>query len=236
MTVRRLIDWHSHILPAMDDGSKDVAESISMLRMSAAEGVKTIVATPHFYANDESVERFLERRSSSLETLKTHLSEEMPQIFLGAEVKYYQGISRMSGLSDLRVEGSKILLLEMPMNRWTEYTLRELTEISSTNGISLVLAHIERFLKFQKREDMERMYENGIMMQVNASFLTSITSKRKALALFREGKAQFVGSDCHNTQSRPPKISKAFDVISKSLGEDYISQMNEYGYSVLAQK
>ncbi len=234
--MRRLIDWHSHILPAMDDGSKDVAESLSMLRMSASEGVEKIVATPHFYANDESVELFLERRNKSLEALKPQLSEEMPQIFLGAEVKYYQGISRLSGLNDLRVEGSEILLLEMPMNRWTEYTLRELAEISSMTGVSLVLVHIERFLKLQNSQDLERLYENGIMTQVNASFLTSAFTKRKALSLFKKSSAQFVGSDCHNMQSRPPKICKAYDVISKGLGEDYVSQMIEYGNSVLSQK
>ena len=48
-----MIDWHCHILPNMDDGSRDVAESISLINMQREQGIGTIVATPHFYANDE---------------------------------------------------------------------------------------------------------------------------------------------------------------------------------------
>ena len=65
-----MIDWHSHILPAMDDGSKDVAESISMLGMQTSQGVGTVIATPHFYANDETVAAFLKRRAEASEALK----------------------------------------------------------------------------------------------------------------------------------------------------------------------
>ena len=52
-----MIDFHTHILPLMDDGSKSIEESIKMLKMLSAQGVKRIVATPHFYANDESVDK-----------------------------------------------------------------------------------------------------------------------------------------------------------------------------------
>ena len=55
-----MIDFHTHILPGMDDGSRSVAESIAMLRAQAEQGVTTVIATPHFYANDESVATFLE--------------------------------------------------------------------------------------------------------------------------------------------------------------------------------
>lgn len=230
-----MIDWHSHILPSMDDGSKDAAESVAMLEMLSSQGVSTVVATPHFYANDESVESFLERRGRSLDVLKPLLTDEHPSIVSGAEVKYYQGISRMSGLPDLRVEGSEVLLLEMPFGLWTEYMIRELSELSSMSGVTVVLAHVERYLKFQKTKDLDRIFENGILAQANATFFTSFVSRHKALSLLKKGAIQFVGSDGHNTESRPPLIKKAFDVISKKFGDDYIGQMNEYGYSVLCE-
>ena len=53
-----MIDWHNHLLPNMDDGSRSVEESLAMLRAQAAQGVTTVMATPHFYANDESVASF----------------------------------------------------------------------------------------------------------------------------------------------------------------------------------
>lgn len=229
-----MIDWHSHILPGMDDGSRDVAESISLIEMQAAQGVSTVIATPHFYANDESVESFLDRRKEAFETLNKELPEGSPEILLGAEVRYYQGISRMPGLKDLRIQGSKLLLLEMPMTRWTEYMIRELIELSGMSGIRVVLAHIERYLSLQKQDVWARAYENGILMQVNASFFLSLTSRRKAISLLQEGDIHFVGSDCHNLTSRPPQIGKAFEYLQKKLGDEYIDQMNEYGYSMLS--
>lgn len=229
-----MIDWHSHILPGMDDGSKDVAESLAMLQMHLNQQVSTVIATPHFYANDEAVAAFVERRAKAYETLKEQLPENAPRILLGAEVRYYQGISRMENLKDLRIEGSKLLLLEMPMMVWTEYMVRELIELSGKSGVQLVLAHVERYLRFQKQSVWNRIAESGILMQVNGSFLTAMASKRKALSLLQEGMVQFIGSDCHNLTDRSPQLEKAFQVIRKKLGDDYMNQMKHYGYSLLA--
>ena len=231
-----MIDWHSHILPRMDDGSHDTAESVLLVNMQKSQGVETVIATPHFYANDETVDSFLDRRKNAFELLKTELPEGSPEILLGAEVRYYQGISRMDGLKALRIEGSKLLLLEMPMSSWTECMIRELVEMSGSNNIKIVLAHIERYLNLQTKNTWSRILESGILMQSNASFFTSFSSKRKALTLLKEDNIHFIGSDCHNLTSRPPQIGKAFEIIKKKLGEDYISQMNEYGYSLLTAK
>lgn len=228
-----MIDWHSHVLPEMDDGSSNVTESISLINMQASQGVKVVVATPHFYANDETVNSFLERRATSFENLKSKLTDDMPKVLLGAEVKYYQGISRLSDINMLKIEGSKLILLEMPVAPWTEYMIRELVEMSSKSSIKIVLAHVERYLNLQSKKIWERILENGILAQVNADFFTSFTSKCKAVSLLKEGNIHFVGSDCHNLKSRPPKIDKAFDVIRKKLGDNFINQMNEYGYSLL---
>lgn len=227
-----MIDWHSHILPGMDDGSKDAAESISMLGMQASQGVKTVIATPHFYANDETVDSFLGRRSKAMEDLKSQLPENAPKILLGAEVRYYQGISRLEGLRDLTIEGSKLLLLEMPMGVWPESMVRELIELSGKSSVRIVLAHVDRYLKLQKQSVWDRIMESGILMQMNADFFTSFASKRKALTLLEDGVVQFLGSDCHNTTTRPPQLGKAFEVIRRKLGDDYLNQMNEYGYSL----
>ena len=227
-----MIDWHSHILPGLDDGSKDVAESVSMIGMQASQGVETVIATPHFYANDETVDSFLSRRSKAMEALKPQLPENAPRILLGAEVRYYQGISRLEGLKKLTVEGSKLLLLEMPMGVWTESMVRELVELSGKSSVRIVLAHVERYMKQQKQSVWDRIIESGILMQVNASFFFFFTSKRKALNLLQNGVVQFVGSDCHNITTRPPMLGKALTVIRKKLGDDYLDQMQQYGYSL----
>lgn len=228
-----MIDWHSHVLPALDDGSKDVAESVSMLKALASQGVSTVIATPHFYANDESVDSFIERREKSYMALKKSLPEGAIDVLLGAEVRYYQGISRLEDLKRLRIEGSKLLLLEMPMSAWTEYMVRELVELSGKGGFKVILAHVERYMNLQSADVWDRISESGILKQVNATFFTSFLSKRKALSLLKHGEIHFVGTDCHNMTTRSPQICKAFENIEKKLGGEYISKMNEHGYSLL---
>ena len=73
MTV--LTDFHSHVLPGIDDGSKSLKESIAMLRMEAEQGIRRVVATPHFYARHDQPERFLARRARSEELLRQELQK-----------------------------------------------------------------------------------------------------------------------------------------------------------------
>ena len=140
-----MIDFHSHILPLVDDGSRSVNESCELLKLLARQGIEKVVATPHFYAERESVDEFLLRRKASFEALSAEMSEGMPEVLLGAEVRYYQGISNLKGLRDLRIDGSDLLLLEMPNCRWTEYIIKELAQINNIGSITIVLAHIERY-------------------------------------------------------------------------------------------
>ena len=118
-----MIDWHSHILPGVDDGSRDPDESLELLKMLKAQEIGTVIATPHIHANIESPDQFCERRKAAYEELSGAIPEGMPKIRLGAEVRYYPGIEKMSDLKKLRIEGTKLLLLEMPMSKWTEYTV-----------------------------------------------------------------------------------------------------------------
>ena len=229
-----MIDWHSHILPGMDDGSRDPAESLQLLQMLSQQGADTVVATPHFLANDESVDEFLQRRKKAFDALSPQLSENLPKILLGAEVKYYPGIARMTGLPDLCIEGSRLLLLEMPMSRWTEYTLRELETLAGTGGVHVLLAHIDRYVSLQRRDVWDRLLDRGILMQANANFFTEFASRGKAIKLLRQGVIRFIGSDCHGVAFRPPHIGEAARIIEKKLGKDFFCEFCEYGSSMLA--
>lgn len=228
-----MIDFHSHVLPKMDDGSSNVEESIQMLEMLWAQGVKKVVATPHFVANSESIDKFLQRRQKSYEMLCEKANDNLPKMVLGAEVEYYSGIGRMENLDKLCIEGTSILLLEMPFVRWTEYTVRELEEISATKNVTVVLAHVERYIAKNGINVLHRLYQNGIFMQVNAECFETFLVRRKICRLFENGAIRFLGSDCHNTTSRKPQIYKAFDFLKKKYGEEFINQFNEYGSSIL---
>ena len=228
-----MIDWHSHILPRMDDGSRSVEESLAMLEMMSGQGVSVVIATPHFYANADTLERFLKRRSASLEALTSHLTGDHPRILCGAEVRYYPGIAKFKELPTLAIEGTGLLLLEMPSEHWTEYTVNELIELSSTSGLTIVLAHIERYLPMQSIKVFERLRDNGILMQVNASFFKRFSSRRKALKMLDSGLIHFLGSDTHNLTDRVPNLGTAYQIIEAKFGNYYVVQMNGYGYRQL---
>ncbi len=231
-----MIDFHAHILPKMDDGSRSTDESVKMLLALKEQGIDTVAATPHFYANDESVQAFLKRRQASFEALKSAAPDGMPGIILGAEVKYYEGISRLDGLESLCLQGTRLLLLEMPMKSWTEYNVRELIDISCSGKIIPVLAHIERYMRFQHKGMFDMLPENDVLMQINASFVCGMLTKSKAIALLGRRRAHFIGSDCHNMSDRPPNIGKAYEIIRKKLGEDFSEGFNEYAKNYIYRK
>ncbi len=228
-----MVDFHSHILPKMDDGSSSVAESIEMLKALSKQGIDKVVATPHFYANDESVTEFIKRRAISFENLKNSVTDEMPRVLLGAEVKYYEGISRLKGLHNLCVQNTELLLLEMPMKRWTEYVLKELSEISCSGKITVVLAHVERYMRFQRSGVIEQLLKNGIQFQINANFVCDFLSRRKAIGLFKSQAVHFLGSDCHNMSDRQPDIGKAYETVEKRLGVDFADAFKGYAENLL---
>lgn len=223
-----MIDFHSHILPGIDDGSKDSEESLEMLKLLRMQGISKVVATPHFYVNHNSVDEFLNKRSEAYATLNKVLNDGLPEIILGAEVKYYEGISRLDNLSKLRIGDSKLLLLEMSMRKWTEYTLRELISLSSSGDMIVVLAHIERYLRLQSKDVIETLVNNGVLIQTNADFFISSCCRRKAIRMLKDGLIHFIGSDCHNLFDRPPKIGEAITYIERKAGKELLMQLNDF--------
>lgn len=229
-----MIDFHAHILPKMDDGSKSVDESMAMLSSLGEQGVQTVIATPHFYADNESVDGFIERRKASFDLLKER-SPNTPEIVLGAEVRFYDGISHLSDLKKLRIEGSKLLLLEMPFSQWTEGSVKEVIDIAGRGKITLVLAHIDRYLPFLKNGVLSRLLNNGILLQANTSFLIGRFSRSKAIKMIKNNRIHFIGSDCHNMTDRKPNPAKAFSIIQKRLGDAFASDFINYGNDLFSQ-
>lgn len=227
-----MVDIHSHILPCVDDGSGSTQESVQLLNMLALQGIKTVVATPHFYANHQTVSQFIEKRNTAYENLKEAACDNVPEIILGAEVRYYEGISRMEDLSRLCIEGTSLLLIEMPTERWSEYTLKELISLSCS-GFRVILAHIERYIRLQREETILSLLENDILTQVNASFFLNLTTRSKAIKMLKNGYIHLLGSDCHNVLSRPPYIGEALQIIEKKTGKDFLDHMINYSNALL---
>jgi len=222
-----MIDFHTHVLPCVDDGSKSISESIALLSMLSEQSIDTVFATPHFYPTEDTPDTFFERRALSYARLEPQLAN-LPKVMLGAEVAYFSGVSRISALADMRLQNTKLLLLEMPMLRWGDYTVSELLELAASRDIKPILAHVERVIGYQRNSVWEKLLDSGILMQVNASYFVNPKSRRKALKMLKNGRIHFIGSDCHNLTSRPPKIGEAFEIIKKELGSGAITAMDSF--------
>ena len=215
-----MTDFHMHVLPGMDDGSRDIDTSTAMLERSAAHGVNTVAATSHFYAEDNDIARFLARRQSSYERLMEAVGgrNDLPQLLLGAEVLYFSGMSTVDTLDALCLEGTNLLLLEMPFVQWTDRVLREVEAIQRS-GLQVVAAHIERYMSIQPRRIMDAFFALGTYIQCNGSFFLSRWTTMQAMRMFRQGQIQFLGSDAHNMTSRPPDLGEAVKIIGRKLGQ-----------------
>ena len=196
-----------------------------MLRELGKQGVDGVAATPHFYAERMSPGSFFERRQRAWEKLKPHLTEDMPEVRLGAEVRYFEGINRYAGLEAFCIEGTELLLIEMPNGVWTSRMISALLELNRREGLTVILAHIERYLRQQKEETWSLLLESGIRMQANASFFTGSFTKGKAIKLFRSGGIHLLGTDCHNMSSRKPDMAEAMDIIRRKNCEEYLQRL-----------
>lgn len=222
-----VIDFHSHVLPGIDDGSQTVEESLRMLSSSAEQGVAFMAATPHFYPSQTRLEQFLDRRKRAAEQLRAAWRPEFPGLLLGAEVYYFEGISRAGALDALRIERTPLLLLEMPLCAWPERMLSEIKALQTRPDFTIALAHIERYLRFQTRAVWDELLEAGVLMQSNAEFFRRWKSRRKATRMFDAGRIHLLGSDCHNMGNRPPCMDEALSVIGEQRTRELARRCRE---------
>ena len=220
-----LTDFHSHILPGIDDGSKSLEMTMEMLRKSAQQGVHTIVATPHFYATRNTPEQFYQDRQAAYEQL-SQLPEGLPKVLLGAEVAYFDGMSRSQELEGMGLGDSRLLLVEMPNGPWSDRMVEEVCRISQKRGMQPVLAHIDRYLRRnQLLGCLNYLISEDVLLQVSAEAFTRFTQRGRLLRMVRDGMVDFLGSDAHNLENRAPNMDVAAQIITQKLGEEALQDI-----------
>lgn len=217
-----IIDFHSHILPGIDDGSSSVEESIALLQMEAKQGIGHVVATPHFYPQHDTPDRFLKRRARAEMLLREEMQKHsnMPKVSIGAEVYYFPGISDSDAVSRLTIAGKRCILIEMPMPPWNDSMCRDLEGLYSKQGLVPIVAHIDRYIgRFRTFGIPSRLEELPVLVQANADFFLEKRTASMAFRMLRKGQINLLGSDCHNRSSRKPNLGAALEEIEQRLGD-----------------
>ncbi len=237
--MRGYFDIHTHILPQNDDGSSSSAESIEMLSALYSQGVTRVALTPHFKATGDEPESFLRRRRSTEDQLIKHLNElsridndiinNIPDIYVGAEVAFFNAMSNVNALRDMCLSGTNYLLVEMPFDRWSFAMVDELQELMKKQGIIPIIAHINRYFSCFGNQMFDKILEAGIKVQINADAFLGFWASRRALDMLKSGKVHFIGSDCHNMGKRAPNIDRAVEEINKRIGPSALDKIIKNG-------
>ena len=233
-----VIDFHTHILPGIDDGSSSVQQSLEMLQAEKAQGIDRVILTPHFYANHDSPDRFLARRKRAAQELMAALEErkDLPEVAVGAEVKYFEGISDCEFLKDMAIVGSRCVLVEMPMSHWSERMLEEVVGIRHKQGLIPVIAHLDRYIApFRTHGLPQKLAQLPLLVQANAEFFIRRSTRSMALRMLAADQIHLLGSDCHNLQSRAPNLGEALGIIRKKSGDDAIERIAEHQRYISAE-
>ncbi|MBQ7900410.1 MAG: hypothetical protein IJ365_00415 [Clostridia bacterium] len=211
-----MIDLHTHILPGIDDGAKDVSQSVQMLMDSYSQGVTLCAATPHCCLHaDNSVDEFLAKRDEAYSQLMQNLSNlQVPRIITGAEVYMDNDISRYDGIERLCIGGSRFMLVEFPFTSFDpEYS--EWLYNLNLKEIIPVIAHIDRY---DYHDDLIASFSGvRIVYQVNNIRAHDIRGRRFIKKLLGTGYMVIMSSDMHNTDTRPCDMKKSYDVLCKRM-------------------
>lgn len=229
-----MIDFHSHILPGIDDGAKDAEMSVAMLKNAARDGIDTVVSTSHIYIDEESdIDKFIERRSYAYDVLVKAMREdggEFPDIRLGCEVHLKPHISNYDSIKKLAIEGTDYILLEMPYSGWSQAHYEAIYDISVMK-LKPVMAHIERFL--HHKADFHHIKSVGPLFQVNADSFLHKPLRKSLLELYYNGYIHLLGSDMHNLDDRKNNLKEAYDIIASRYGQVFADYTENNARTVL---
>lgn len=199
-----MVDIHTHILPGIDDGARDLQESLALLAMEKATGVDRIYLTPHYHPERTDPDAFLSTREQAWKMLSSVLEPDTAAIIrLGAEVRFCPQLLQLDPKA-LTLGESDYLLLELSGQSCPPYLL-QITEQFLQKGIVPIFAHVERYAFF--RQDpmlLQRLVNLGALAQVSAVALFDRQDRHFSQACLRHNLAQLVASDTHRTTGRKP--------------------------------
>lgn len=220
---------HCHILPGVDDGAKNIEESKKMLEIARADGIRCIIATPHYHPKrGHASSQELAKALQDLRAAAKEVDEKM-RIYLGREL--YYGEDLLEDLKEqkaLTMNNRACILVEFRPSDEYERIRRGLQQLQLV-GYEVILAHVERYLCIlEDIEKAEELYDMGIHLQVNSDSMTGERGrkvKKFIQTLLEEEMVYCVGTDAHDCKDRPPKMKKAAAYATKLCGEAYAKEI-----------
>src|SRR5262245_8774330 len=226
----QMVDIHCHILPETDDGAISLEEAVVMCRAAVADGIKTIVATPHMFdgVHETPDKETIRRRISTV----VEASDGCIEIVPGGEVRYSYEIFQEANDAQarIRLNGSSYMLLEFPYHSVPPNIEMTIFQILNS-GITPVIAHPERNRRIQENpQTLADLVERGALAQLDAGSLTKSfgpSAYETARKIVEAGLAHFLATDAHHQDRRRPILSASVAVAEQWGGQAYAHAMVE---------
>ncbi len=217
-----MVDIHSHILPGLDDGARDLDEAVAMVRMAAGAGTTDIVATPHAnplypYDPDRVAQTAAELADASERILRIHTGCDFHMTL--------ENITDALAHPDkYTIDHKRYLLVELSdylVPASTDDVFRRMLAA----GIVPVVTHPERNRRLHRRLDrIQKWIELGACVQITADSLSGRfgkSARRVSTELMEGGLVHFVASDAHGTRDRRPVLDEARELLTAAYGAGY---------------
>lgn len=219
-----LFDLHSHILPGLDDGARDLEETKKLIDMAYEQGIRHIIATPHYikgenyYTRDQLLECF-----EQVKKMEAIIHPDL-ELYLGHEIFY-----SISIIDDLKageiqtLNGTRYVLVEFS-NHISYRELQQAMRNIILARYNPIIAHMERYeCLFKHSERVRELQKMGVYFQMNVgSVIGGFFDRRvrECRKLILEGDIQLLGTDMHSIKHRPPRMAEAMEWINKKVPDE----------------
>ncbi len=238
--ISGMIDVHTHILPGVDDGAKTMADTRQMLKMAYDQGIREIIATPHYLFGEDLPS------AGELRKILSQVQEEAKAIdpgFLihcGNEVLYFEGMTEeLKAGKILTLGDSRYVLTEFYDNASFHEIYQAVRKVVMA-GYRMVVAHVERYFCLRESGRLENLIQAGAVLQMNYKSLEGgmfSADSRWCRRQVLDGRIHLLGTDMHNTGSRAPEILPAVKWLLRKRGEaGAASLLRENAETILADK
>lgn len=236
--IVEMIDLHTHILPAVDDGAKTMADALLLARLAEEEGITTLVATPHHlngtYENDrQTVIQATDKLNHTLKEQGVNV-----QVLPGQEIRISGDLLERYEKGELLTIGgtSSYIFVELPSSHVPHYTKQLLYDLQ-LEGLTPIIVHPERNAEFIVRPNLlYDLVKNGVLTQITASSLTGHFGKkikRFTEQLIDANQTCVIASDAHNIDTRPFLLQAAYRELENKYGLEAVYQMKENAYHII---
>lgn len=222
-----MVDIHSHILFDIDDGARNVAQSLELCKEASENGVKAIIATPHFY-DYRKIESFVRERNIKANILRAELkNNDIPlAVATGAELFLSDDIFTAGNLDKLTLNNSHYMLCEFPLGPFDISRAPMWIDELCERGYTPILAHPERYVEFHRNFPViDEILDCGTLFQVNIDSLLGRNgedAQRMSTDMVERKIARFIATDAHDPDRRNTKLRERIELMPEAITKEML--------------